>query len=147
MACVEELAEFVVRVSGEDLSEAAREQLRIRILDSLGCAIGGLQGKPVRIVREHIADFDGSGRCTLIGGGRAAPDRAALYNGALVRYLEFNDSYVARGETCHPSDNLGALLAAGEYAGSTGNDLMLALAVAYQIQCRLSDAAPARAAG
>jgi hypothetical protein len=26
----------------------------------------------------------------LIGGGRTAPDRAAFYNGALVRYLDFN---------------------------------------------------------
>lgn len=147
MACVDELAEFVAGVSGDDLSEVAREQLRIRILDALGCAIGGLQGRPVRIIREQIADFDGSGRCTLIGGGRAAPDRAALYNGALVRYLDFNDSYVARAETCHPSDNLAALLAAGEYAGGSGSELMVALALAYQVQCRLSDAAPVRAAG
>ena len=70
----------------------------------------------VQAVREQVEEFDGKGRCTLIGGGRAAPDRAAFYNGALVRYLDFNDSYLAKGESCHPSDNLAPVLAATEYA-------------------------------
>jgi 2-methylcitrate dehydratase len=62
----------------------------------------------VRRVRQFVTDFPLAGPCTLIGGGRSAPDRAALLNGALVRYLDFNDSYLAPRETCHPSDNLGA---------------------------------------
>lgn len=74
-------------------------------------------------------------------------DRAAFYNGALVRYLAFNDSYLAKGETCHPSDNLAPILATAEYANGTGRDLLIALAVAYQVQCRLRDVAPVRAAG
>ena len=85
--------------------------------------------------------------CTLIGGGRAAPDRAAFYNSALVRYLDFNDGYLAKGETCHPSDNLGAVLAAAEYARTSGREFLAALAVAYQVQCRLSDVAPVRSKG
>ena len=147
MTEVERLAEFVVRASYNDLSEAAREQLKVRVLDSLACAIGALDGEPVRIVRAHVADFDRGGTCTLIGGGQAAPDRATLYNGALVRYLDYNDAYLAKGESCHPSDNFSAVLAATEYANGSGRDLMAALAVAYQVQCRLSDEAPVRAAG
>jgi 2-methylcitrate dehydratase len=64
-----------------------------------------------------------------------------------VRYLDFNDSFMAPGETCHPSDNLGAVLAAVEFAGGDGRDLLVALAVAYQVQCRLSEVAPVRAMG
>ena len=147
MTLVEELAAFVVDRSYRDLSPRAVEALTLRVLDSLGCAIGALGGEPIRMVRDHIEDFGGSSRSTLIGGGRTAPDRAALYNAALVRYLDFNDSYLAKGETCHPSDNLGAVLAAAEYAGGTGKDLLTALAVAYQVQCRLSDVAPVRKKG
>ncbi len=147
MTQAEQLAAFVVRASYDDLSEAARTQLKIRILDGLGCAIGALEGEPIRILRKHIEDFDGAGRCTLIGGGRAAPDRAAFYNSALVRYLDFNDSYLAKGETCHPSDNLGPVLAAAEYAQLSGREFLVALAVAYQVQCRLSDVAPVRNKG
>lgn len=147
MTYVEQLAKFVVHTSYADLSKQARQQLKIRILDALGCAIGALNSEPVRMVRAQMDDFGGNGTCTLIGGGRTAPDRAAFYNSALVRYLDFNDGYLARGETCHPSDNLGAVLAACEYADRTGKDLLTALAVAYQVQCRLSDVAPVRAKG
>ncbi len=147
MTLVEQMAEFVSRASYNELSNAAREQCRIRILDALGCAIGALKGPPIQIIREQIDDFGATGRCTLIGGGWAAPDRAAFYNSALARYLDFNDSYLAKGETCHPSDNLGAVLAATEYATAHGRDLVTALAVAYQVQCRLSDVAPVRAKG
>ena len=85
--------------------------------------------------------------CTLIGGGYTSPDRAAFHNAAAVRYLDFNDSFMAPGETCHPSDNLGPVLAAVEFAGGDGRDLLVSLAVAYQVQCRLSEVAPVRARG
>jgi 2-methylcitrate dehydratase len=94
-----------------------------------------------------IDDFGGKEISTLIGGGKTTPDRAAFYNSALVRYLDFNDSYLAKGETCHPSDNIGSILAAGEYADINGKEFLTALAIAYQIQCRLSDEAPVRDKG
>lgn len=144
---VEQMAEFAERARFEALGPETRQQLKIRILDSLGCAIGALGSEPTRMIRSYIDEFGGHGRCTLIGGGVGDVDRAALYNSALIRYLDFNDSYLAKGETCHPSDNLGAILAAGEWAESTGRDLMTALAIAYQIQCRLSEFAPVRVRG
>jgi 2-methylcitrate dehydratase len=111
MSCVENLTAFVCRSAYEDLSETAREQLKIRILDSLGCAVGALEGTPIQILRRQIREFEPQGKCTLIGGGTAAPDSVAFYNSGLVRDLDFNDACLAKGETCHPSDNLGAILA------------------------------------
>ncbi len=145
VTCAEQLANFVAKQSFDDLAADDRMQLKIRILDSLGCAIGAMDSEPTKKVREQIAEC--SGPCSLIGGGWATADRAAFYNGSLVRYLDFNDSYLAKGETCHPSDNLAPVLAAAEFAGGSGRDLMTALAVSYQVQCRLSDVAPVRAAG
>jgi 2-methylcitrate dehydratase len=147
MTHAEQLADFVVSASYEKLSEQARAALKIRILDALGCALGALGGDVPRLIRQQVDEFGGNQLCSLIGGGQTSPDRAALYNSALVRYLDFNDSYLAKGETCHPSDNLGAVLAAAEYARSSGAALLTALAVAYQVQCRLSDVAPVRAKG
>ena len=147
MSQVEQLAEFVDRARFEALESDTRQQLKIRILDALGCGLGALHGEPIRMIRGYISEFGSTGSCSLIGGGSADLERAALYNGALIRYLDFNDSYLAKGETCHPSDNLGAILAAGEFAGATGRDLMTALAIAYQVQCRLSEVAPVRARG
>lgn len=147
MTLVEEMAAFVAKVSYDNLALAAQDALRVRVLDSIGCAIGALDGEPIKLLLAQLEDFGGTARCSLIGGGMSAPDRAAFVNSALVRYLDFNDSYLAKGETCHPSDNLGSVLAAAEYAGSHGRDFLTALAVAYQVQCRLSDMAPVRARG
>ena len=147
MTEVERLARFVVTRSWDDLSEAARAELKIRMLDALGCALGALDASPVAAIRAQLEEFGGRPLCTLIGGGASAPDRAAFYNGALVRYLDFNDSYFAPGETCHPSDNLAPVLAAAEYTRASGRELLTALAVAYQVQSRLSDEAPVRARG
>lgn len=147
MTLLQELARFVVQASFDRLSEAAKREVKIRLLDSLGCAIGALQGEPIRLLRAQTEDFGGRRLCTLIGGGKTSPDRAAFYNGALVRYLDFMDSYLAPGETCHPCDNIGAILAASEYSQGDGRDLMTAIAVSYQVQCRLSDVAPVRHKG
>ncbi|HLW02115.1 MAG TPA: MmgE/PrpD family protein [Ktedonobacterales bacterium] len=147
MTQVEQLAVFVKHASYEDLSAEARQQLKIRVIDALGCAIGALEGPPITMLRAHLEDFGGNPLASLIGGGKTAPDRAALYNSALVRYLDYNDSYLAKKETCHPSDNLGAVLAASEYAHQSGKEFLTALALAYQVQCRLSDVAPVRAKG
>lgn len=147
MTQAEQIALFVSQASYGGISSAARRQLQIRVLDALGCAIGAIGSGPIQAILSQIREFGGAPVCTILDGGRTAPDRAAFYNSALVRYLDFNDSYLAKHETCHPSDNLGAVLAACEYRGASGQDLLTALAVAYQVQCRLSDAAPVRARG
>lgn len=147
MTQVEQLAAFVVRMTYEDLSEEARHQLKIRVLDALGCALGAIEGPPIKMLQSQIEDFGGKPLVTLIGGGKTAPDRAAFYKSALIRYLDYNDSYIAKNETCHPSDNIGAVLAASEYAHKNGKEFLTALALAYQVQCQLSDASPVRAKG
>ena len=76
MTRADQLAEFVARASYDVLSGRAREELKIRLIDSLGCAIGALEGEPVRVIRDQIHEFNGSGLCTCIGCGRTAPDRA-----------------------------------------------------------------------
>ena len=144
---VEDIAAFALRMEEPDLGVPARERLKLSVLDALGCAIGGLGGEPVRRVREQVDEFGGRGLCTLIGGGSSAPDRASLVNGCLVRYLDFMDNCASPGEVCHPSDNLAPLLAAAEYAGRSGGELLLALAVSYQVQCRLMAGLPTMRAG
>jgi 2-methylcitrate dehydratase len=144
---VRRLGRFVASADAVTMTQDARDELRKRVLDSIGVAIGALDGEPIGYIRAHLDDFGGKPLATLIGGGKTSPDRAAFYNGALVRYLDFMDSYLAKGETCHPSDNLGAVLAAAEYADQDGETFLSAMAVAYQVQSRLCDVAPVRAKG
>ena len=72
-------------------------------------------------------------------GGLTSPDRAAHYNGCLVRYLDFMDAYLRPNEVNHPCDNIMAILAAGEHMGGSGEDFVTAVAIAYEIQNRLLD--------
>src|SRR5215831_14735330 len=66
MTAVEQLAQFAVSAPYEEISETARLQMKIRILDALGCAIGALAAAPPQIIRKNIAEFDSDGKCTLL---------------------------------------------------------------------------------
>ncbi|MEO6505594.1 MAG: MmgE/PrpD family protein [Terrimesophilobacter sp.] len=147
MTEVQNLAHFVATASFRQLSADALEQLKIRVLDTLGVAIGALDAQPIVAIRTLVDDLGGTPQATMIGGGKTSIDRAAFVNVALSRYLDFMDAYLAKGETGHPSDNLGAVLAASESVDGTGAEFLTALAVAYQVQARLSDVAPVRAKG
>lgn len=146
-SAVERIAVFAASARAEHLRSDIRQLLKRNILDSLGCAIGGLRGKPFQALREQFEEYRAPGRCTLIGGGKTSADQAALFNSSLVRYVDLLDSYMAIGGLCHPSDNFGTILAGAEQVGGSGEEFMLALAVAYEIQCRFTAAVPVMAKG
>src|SRR5271156_3930779 len=139
MTQVEALAKYAARAKFADLSSESRRQLPIHILDSLGCSIAALGAGPIKACREQVAEFGGSGPCTLIGGGSANPLYAAFWNTALVRYVDFMDNFLAQSETCHTADNFGVALTIADYVGASGRDLMLAVALGYTVQSRFVD--------
>jgi 2-methylcitrate dehydratase len=139
MTQVEALAKYAARASFADLSAASRRQLPIHILDSLGCCIAALGAGAVEACREQVAEFGGNSPCTLIGGGQANPIYAAFWHTALVRYVDFMDNFLAPTETCHTADNFGVALTIADYAGGSGRDLMLAVALGYTVQSRFVD--------
>src|SRR5580692_7179498 len=111
------IARFALRAKYDDLTAERRERLKVSVLDALACAINALGAPPIEACRAQAEEFGGAGgRCTLIGGGLSNPIDAAFYNTALVRYVDFMDSYLAGSEICHPSDNTAAVLAASEFA-------------------------------
>ena len=146
-SAVEHLAAFATSARPEHLRSDIRQLFKRNILDSLGCAIAGLQGRPFQALREQFEEYRSPGRCSLIGGGKTSADQAALFNSSLVRYVDLLDSYMAIGGLCHPSDNFGTILAAAEQSEASGEEFMLALAVAYEIQCRFTAAVPVMAKG
>ena len=144
----EGIAKFASRMTYEDLTPERRERLKVSVLDSLACAINALGAPPTMACLEQAKQFGGSdSRCTLIGGGKANVVYAAQCNTALVRYIDFMDSFLGGEELCHPSDNVGAVLAACEHAGRSGQEFLAALAVAYQIESALTASAPFMADG
>ena len=144
----EGIARFASRTTYDDLTTERRERLKVSVLDALACAINALGAPPIEACRAQVEEFGGGvGSCALIGGGRANIVYAAFFNTALVRYVDYMDSYLGVGGLCHPSDNTAAILAASEHADLTGKDFLIALAVAYQIDSRLTASVPFMADG
>nr|WP_231117642.1 MmgE/PrpD family protein [Mycobacterium intracellulare] len=126
---VDELAEFVIGAEASDLTGRPRALLTRNVLDSVACAVGSLNGELIGAIRAHTAQFGGAPTATLVGGGRASVDQAAFFNTVLVRYPDLLDTYLTVGGLCHPAD------------------FLLALAVAYEVQCRFSAQVPVMARG
>jgi 2-methylcitrate dehydratase len=144
----EQMAEFAVGLRFEDLPEAVVHEVKRRVIDSLGCALGAWQAEPCEIARTAAAAYPATrSGATLLGmTQRAPPDWAAFANGCLVRYLDYNDTYLSK-EPAHPSDNIPAALAVAEAEQADSREFIVAVALAYEIQCRLCDAASIRARG
>ena len=143
----EQLAEWAGSRRFEDIDPAGLPYLKTLVLDTIGCAIGALSHEPIGAVRALTDELGGAPWCTLVGGGRTSPDRAVFYNGSLVRYLDFMDILMVRGQSFHPSDNFASVLAAAEMAGASGRRLLTALATAYEVHGLFSERAPLQEKG
>lgn len=139
---VDEMASFVAKSTYAVIPDDTRVLLKRNTLDSLACAISALGGEPAAAMRDQFREYRSAEQCTLIGGGRTSPDQAALFNSVLVRYVDVLDTFMAPGGLCHPSDNFGAILAAAEMADKSGDEFLLALAIAYEVQCRFTQVVP-----
>jgi 2-methylcitrate dehydratase len=144
---VDDLGRFVVDARPSDLAGRSRALLKRNVLDSIACAVGSMDGELIATMREQANQFSGVATATLVGGGRASVDQAAFFNAVLVRYPDLLDTYLTVGGLCHPADNFGAILAVAEHVNASGADFLLALAVAYEIQCRFSAQVPVMARG
>ena len=144
---VDDVADFVVDATLADIGAGALLTLKRNVLDSIACAVGALDGELIGPIRAHAEQFSGGTTATFIGGGRASVDQAAFFNAVLVRYPDLLDTFLTPGGLCHPADNFGAIFAVAEHVDASGADFLLALALAYEIQCRFSAQVPVMARG
>jgi 2-methylcitrate dehydratase len=141
------MATWSLSVRFEDLPAPVVHEVKRRVLDSLGCAFGGFRADPCVIARRVASKLSADPGSTILGTAhRAPPDWAAFASGCMVRYLDFNDTYLSK-EPAHPSDNIPAALSVADAWKSTGRDLIVAIAIAYEVQCRFCDAASIRSRG
>jgi 2-methylcitrate dehydratase len=147
MTLARRLADYVCHLRFEDLPHEVVHETTRRVIDAVACAFGAVDEAALASARRAMRALAPAGPATILGTGeRTAPDLAAFVNGYLVRYLDYNDTYLSK-EACHPSDNLSGLLAVAEHQGLGGRDLIPALVAAYEILCRLADASSIRDRG
>lgn len=141
------LAEYALSTKFQKLDARTIKEMKARMVDALGCAVGAYDEGPVRMARRAVLGLRDSGPSTVMGtASRSSPDLATFVNGFMVRYFDYNDTYLSK-EPAHPSDNLAPCLSVAEAEGSSGRELIAAAVAAYEIQCRLCDAADIRHRG
>ncbi len=147
MELAERLARYVLSTRYLDLDARTVKEMKARVVDALGCAIGAYAERPVEIARRTVTGFGNAGSSRVLGtSSKARPDLATFVNGLMIRYFDYNDTYLSK-EPAHPSDNLAPCFSVAESEGSTGKDVIAAAVAAYEVQCRLCDAADIRHRG
>lgn len=144
-ALTEQLAGFAAGLELADVPPPVVAAAETCLLDTIGCAIGGIDTATTRIARATLPGFGGGVRGRVLGAADqfSTGEAAALLNGVMIRDLDFNDWYPGG----HPSDCTGALLAVAEHAGADGPRLLTSMIVGYEIFARLCAAAPLKQRG
>jgi 2-methylcitrate dehydratase len=142
----ERFGRYAAKLRFEDLPAAVVHETKRRFIDSFATAVGAMPADAYEIARKCALRVSSQPGATLLGGGRSSIEWATFVNGLLIRYLDYNDTYLSL-EPAHPSDNLAAVMSVGEAARSDGKALITAAVLAYEIQCRLCDAASLRKHG
>ncbi len=138
---VEQSSSYAAALRFEDLPREVVRQATRLIIDTMGCALGGYAGEPARIAREVAGSVTSSQPATVIlSGQRTSPDLATFANGAMIRFLDFNDGYTSTGESGHPSDSIAAVLSTAEIMRRSGREVIAATVLAYEVFCRICDA-------
>lgn len=136
------IARFVLNANYEQVGPANIDQLKKHLLDALGSLYHATTKPAIHKLVQQLKTLGEGGACQVPLIGRLPYDRAAQLYTALIRYPDFMDNYMGKEATCHPSDNIGALLAATQFRPTTGKEFLTAMAIAYQLECRLVNEIP-----
>jgi len=140
------LANYATGLTFDKLTKEAVHETKRRFIDSFATAVGAMPSEAYHIAKRCASRVSGNPGASILGGGMTSPEWATFVNGLLIRYLDFNDTYLSK-EPAHPSDNLAPVLAVGEAMNAGGKDLITAAVLAYEVQCRFCDAASLRKHG
>jgi 2-methylcitrate dehydratase len=142
-----DIAEYCL--SGAIDSTEAYDTARLCLMDSLGCAMLALNFPAcTKLLGPIVPGAELRPGVRVPGTSfELDPVQAAFNIGAMIRWLDFNDTFLA-AEWGHPSDNLGAILACAVYLARTPNpeiqysisihDLLTWMIKAHEIQGVLS---------
>jgi len=138
---ISRIAECGLGITYDGLPATVIHDCKRHILDTLGCAYAAYDAEPSLMARRLALRAHAPTGARVLGTAhRSTPELAAFANGVMIRYLDGNDAFPGGGGG-HPSDALGALLAATDMARVSGKNLIAAIVAAYEIYHRLFEAA------
>jgi 2-methylcitrate dehydratase len=144
-AILQRIADYVFEVE-KITGDEALDTARLCLMDALGCGLLALNYPACTKLLGPVvpgATMPGTGARVPGTSYELDPIQAAFNIGTIVRWLDFNDTWLA-AEWGHPSDNLGAILAVADYLSRnsmrqgieapTMRDVLVAMIQAYEIQ-------------
>ena len=131
----ERLAEWIVQAEYNDVPPAGVQRVKERVLDSLGTQLAGMTVPTGQTIAGWVRSQQAKEESTVVAGGfKTSTHLAALVNATAGHALDFDDSATF---SSHPSNPLtAAVLAVGEKLGSSGQDLVLAFLVGWEVICQ-----------
>jgi 2-methylcitrate dehydratase PrpD len=136
LSYTEQLANFIVNSKKESLPEAVIDHVKIFILDTLGCAIGGYCTKPGRQVVTQAREFSGAGEATLFGdGSKVSLPFTCWANSTLANLLDMDDVFAG---TAHQANCLiPTAFGIAESKRLSGLDVIHAIVVGFEVGSRI----------
>jgi 2-methylcitrate dehydratase len=129
-----QIAEYVS--DPPEFSNEAWKTAQYSLLDSLGCGLLALNhAECARLLGPVVEGAElATGVCVPGTSFRLDPVEAAFNIGTMIRWLDFNDTWLA-AEWGHPSDNLGAILSVADWVGGMKvRDVLSGMIQAHEIQ-------------
>jgi 2-methylcitrate dehydratase PrpD len=135
-----QLTDWLAVTGAEDLPDDVRHQVRRILVDYLASAFAGVGTDAGTLLLDYMSRTDRDTSATVIGtSSRLSPAGAALVNGTAAHALDLDDGYTPGA--CHPAAPIcSAVLAAAEQRGSSPPDVMRAVALGYEVACRMAGA-------
>lgn len=135
MELTKHIAEYVVNTRLDDFPPEAVEAAKGAIIDCLGCMLAGSVEPLANVLCDYVKSIGDSSQASVVGRGfKTSSPEAALVNGAMGHALDYDD--ITRAMKGHPSVVLlPAALALAEEHGASGEDLLLAYMLGFEVAC------------
>jgi 2-methylcitrate dehydratase len=141
------LSEYTSEIDYNKIPSETIHEVKRRIMDSLAVAFAAYNSEPVVKSRRAASLYTAQRGGRIIGTRyTVSPDWASFINGVMIRYHDYNDTYLSK-EPLHPSDMIAAALGLGDALNSSGKDIITSIAIGYEVAVTFCDCGSLRRRG
>src|ERR1700680_1591112 len=131
------LASFLFNLQTADLPEKGLALLKLCLLDTVGCALGGRATEPGAVIDRMLRKWSNNGKCIVIGSPvGAGPEMAAMANGGVAPAIFLYDVH-SHAKLLPGVSTIPAAWAIADLAGASGATFLAALAAGYETTARV----------
>ena len=141
------VVEFILGTETDSIPEDVKVISRRCFVDGAGLMVAGSTDRSGRIVQAYIKEFGGEPEARIVGTNQTvSAQSAALANGIAAHAMDYDDTQLSNypdriyGLLTHPTTPvLAASLAVAELLGSTGEELLAAFMIGFEVECKISE--------